>query len=196
MSRKHEEDPTPKIDALFKDAEERMKHAIDHLKQDLAGYRTGRANPAMVERLMVDYYGTPTPLQNIAAITVPEPRQLLIQPWDQTAVSAIEKAIQKSDLGVNPVSDGRTLRITLPPLTEERRKELIKQVHKRAEEGRVAIRNIRRDLLEHLRQMQKNKLMSEDDLKRYEQQAEKLTHKYIEQIDKVQEAKDAELKEV
>ncbi len=173
-----------------------MKHAIDHLKQDLAGYRTGRANPAMVERLMVDYYGTPTPLQNIAAITVPEPRQLLIQPWDQTAVSAIEKAIQKSDLGVNPVSDGRTLRITLPPLTEERRKELIKQVHKRAEEGRVAIRNIRRDLLEHLRQMQKNKLMSEDDLKRYEQQAEKLTHKYIEQIDKVQEAKDAELKEV
>ncbi len=196
MSRKHEEDATPKIDALFKDAEERMKHAIDHLKQDLAGYRTGRANPAMVERLMVDYYGTPTPLQNIAAITVPEPRQLLIQPWDQSAVPAIEKAIQKSDLGVNPVSDGRTLRITLPPLTEERRKELIKQVHKRSEEGRVAIRNIRRDLIEHLRQMQKNKLMSEDDLKRYEQQVEKLTHKYTDEVDRVQNAKDAELKEV
>ncbi|MFQ3611604.1 MAG: ribosome recycling factor [Fimbriimonadales bacterium] len=196
MSRKHEEDATPKIDALFKDAEERMKHAIDHLKQDLAGYRTGRANPAMVERLMVDYHGTPTQLQHIASITVPEPRQLLIQPWDQSVVPAIEKAIQRSELGVNPVSDGRSLRITLPPLTEERRKDLIKQVHKRSEEGRVAVRNIRRDLIEHLRQMQKNKLMSEDDLKRYEQQAEKLTHKYIEEVDKIQNAKDAELKEV
>ncbi|CUU10996.1 MAG: ribosome recycling factor [Fimbriimonadales bacterium] len=196
MSRKHEEDPTPKINELFKDAENRMKHAIDHLKQDLAGYRTGRANPAMVERIMVDYHGTPMQLQHIASITVPEPRQLLIQPWDQSAIPAIEKAIQKSDLGVNPVSDGRSLRITLPPLTEERRKELSKQVHKRAEEGRVAIRNIRRDLLEHLRQMQKNKLMSEDDLKRYEQQAEKLTHKYIEEVDRLQQAKDAELMEV
>lgn len=196
MSRKHEEDPTPKINELLKDAENRMKHAIDHLKQDLAGYRTGRANPAMVERIMVDYHGTPMQLQHIASITVPEPRQLLIQPWDHSAIPAIEKAIQKSDLGVNPVNDGRSLRITLPPLTEERRKELSKQVHRRAEEGRVAIRNIRRDLLEHLRQMQKNKLMSEDDLKRYEQQAEKLTHKYIEEVDKLQQAKDAELMEV
>ncbi len=196
MSRKHEEDPTPKIEALFADAEERMKHAVEHLRQDLASYRTGRANPAMVERIMVDYHGTPMQLQHIASITVPEPRQLLIQPWDQSAVPAIEKAIQRSDLGVNPVSDGRSLRITLPPLSEERRKELIKQVHKRSEEGRVAIRNIRRDLIEHLRQMQKNKLMSEDDLKRFEQRAEKLTHKYIEEVDKVQNAKDAELMEV
>lgn len=196
MSRKHEADPTAKINDLFDDAENRMKHAIEHLKQDLAGYRTGRANPAMVERIMVDYHGTPMQLQHIASITVPEPRQLLIQPWDQSAVSAIEKAIQKSDLGINPVSDGRALRITLPPLTEERRKDLSKQVHRRAEEGRVAIRNIRRDLIEHLRQMQKNKLMSEDDLKRFEQQADKLTHRYIEEVDKLQQAKDAELMEV
>ncbi|MER3402012.1 MAG: ribosome recycling factor [Armatimonadota bacterium] len=184
------------MNELFKDAENRMKHAIDHLKQDLSGYRTGRANPAMVERIMVDYHGTPMQLQHLASITVPEPRQLLIQPWDQSAVPAIEKAIQKSDLGVNPVSDGRSLRIHLPPLTEERRKELSKQVHRRSEEGRVAIRNIRRDLIEHLRQMQKNKLMSEDDLKRYEQQAEKLTHKYIDEVDKLQQTKDAELMEV
>ncbi|MFN4033476.1 MAG: ribosome recycling factor [Fimbriimonadales bacterium] len=193
---KHELSTPASADALFKDAEERMKHAIEHLKQDLAGFRTGRANPAMVERIMVEYHGTPMQLQHLASITVPEPRQLLIQPWDQSAVPAIEKAIQKSELGVNPVSDGRTLRITLPPLTEERRKDLIKQVHKRTEEGRVAIRNIRRDLHEHLRQMQKNKQLSEDDLKRHEQQMEKLTHKYIEEIDKLQKAKDEELMEV
>ena len=193
---KHEPNPPMTPDALFKDAETRMKHAIEHLQQDLAGYRTGRANPAMVERLMVDYHGTLMQLQHLASITVPEPRQLLIQPWDQSAVSAIEKAIQRSDLGVNPVSDGRTLRITLPPLTEERRKDLIKQVHKRAEEARVAVRNIRRDLHEHLRQLQKNKHISEDDLKRHEQQMEKLTHKYIEEIDRIQKAKDAELMEV
>ncbi|MCX7925138.1 MAG: ribosome recycling factor [Fimbriimonadales bacterium] len=193
---KHELSTPASADILFKDAEERMKHAIEHLKQDLAGYRTGRANPAMVERITVDYHGTPMQLQHLASITVPEPRQLLIQPWDQSAVSAIEKAIQRSELGVNPVSDGRTLRITLPPLTEERRKDLIKQVHKRAEEGRIAIRNIRRDLHEHLRQMQKNKQISEDELKRYEQQMEKLTHKYIEEVDKLQKAKDEELMEV
>lgn len=193
---KHELSTPASVDGLFKDAEERMKHAIEHLKQDLAGFRTGRANPAMVERLIVDYYGTPMQLQHLASITVPEPRQLLIQPWDQSAVPAIEKAIQRSDLGVNPVSDGRTLRITLPPLTEERRKDLIKQVHKRSEDARVAVRNIRRDLHEHLRQMQKNKQISEDELKRYEQQMEKLTHKYIEEIDKIQKAKDEELMEV
>jgi ribosome recycling factor len=127
MSKKQNEEPTPNIEAMFKDAEHRMKQAIEHLRQDLAGYRTGRANPALVERLLVDYYGTPTPLQQLASITVPEPRQLLIQPWDPTTIPAIEKAIQRSDLGVNPVSDGRTLRINLPPLTEERRRELIKQ---------------------------------------------------------------------
>ncbi|MCX7992802.1 MAG: ribosome recycling factor [Fimbriimonadales bacterium] len=193
---KHELSTPASADILFKDAEERMKHAIEHMRQDLAGYRTGRANPAMVERIMVDYHGTPMQLQHLASITVPEPRQLLIQPWDQSAVPAIEKAIQRSELGVNPVSDGRTLRITLPPLTEERRRDLIKQVHKRAEEGRIAIRNIRRDLHEHLRQMQKNKQISEDDLKRYEQQMEKLTHRYIEEVDKLQKAKDEELMEV
>jgi len=196
MSKRHEEEAAPNIDAMFNDAEHRMKQAIEHLRQDLAGYRTGRANPALVERLLVDYYGTPTQLQQLASITVPEPRQLLIQPWDPSTVSAIEKAIQKSDLGVNPVSDGRTLRITLPPLNEERRRELIKQVHKRVEEGRVAVRNIRRDLLEHLRRLQKEKHLSEDELKRYEQQVEKLTHKYIEEADRLQAAKEAELMEV
>ncbi|MDW8106053.1 MAG: ribosome recycling factor [Armatimonadota bacterium] len=193
---KHELSTPASADVLFKDAEARMKQAIEHLRQDLAGYRTGRANPAMVERLMVDYHGTPMQLQHLASITVPEPRQLLIQPWDQTALAAIEKAIRNSDLGVNPVNDGRSLRITLPPLTEERRKELIKQVHKRSEEARVAVRNIRRDLHEHLRQMHKNKQISEDELKRHEQHMEKLTHKYIEEIDKIQKAKDEELMEV
>jgi ribosome recycling factor len=196
MSKRHEEEATPNAETMFKDAEHRMKQAIEHLRQDLAGYRTGRANPALVERLMVDYYGTPTQLQQLASITVPEPRQLLIQPWDPSAVPAIEKAIQKSDLGVNPVSDGRTLRINLPPLTEERRRDLIKQVHKRVEEGRIAIRNIRRDLLEHLRRLQKEKHISEDELKRHEQHVEKLTHKYIEEADRLQAAKEAELMEV
>jgi len=196
MSKRHEEDAGPKVESLLKHAEERMEHSIDHLKHDLGGFRTGRANPTLLERIHVDYYGTPTPLTQVANVSVPEARQLLIQPWDRSMLQTIEKAIQKSDLGINPQNDGQVIRLNLPPLTEERRKDLIKQVHKRVEEGRVAVRNVRRDVIEHLRQMQKNKQISEDDLKRFEQQVDKITHKYIELADKAQAAKEQELMEI
>jgi ribosome recycling factor len=196
MSKRQEEDAGAKVESLIKHAEERMEHSVDHLKHDLGGFRTGRANPALLERIQVDYYGTPTPLNQVANISVPEARQLLIQPWDRSMLQAIEKAIQRSDLGVHPSNDGQVIRLNLPPLTEERRKDLIKQVHKRVEEGRVAVRNVRRDVIEHLRQMQKNKQISEDDLKRFEQQADKITHKYVELADKAQAAKEQELMEI
>lgn len=196
MSKRHEEDAGPKVESLLKHAEERMEHSIDHLKHDLGGFRTGRANPTLLERIHVDYYGTPTPLTQVANVSVPEARQLLIQPWDRSMLQTIEKAIQKSDLGINPQNDGQVIRLNMPPLTEERRKDLIKQVHKRVEEGRVAVRNVRRDVIEHLRQMQKNKQISEDDLKRFEQQVDKITHKYVELADKAQAAKEQELMEI
>lgn len=196
MSKRHEDDAGPKVESLLKHAEERMEHSIDHLKHDLGGFRTGRANPTLLERIQVDYYGTPTPLTQVANVSVPEARQLLIQPWDRSMLQTIEKAIQKSDLGINPQNDGQVIRLNLPPLTEERRKDLIKQVHKRVEEGRVAVRNVRRDVIEHLRQMQKNKQISEDDLKRFEHQVDKITHKYIELADKAQTAKEQELMEI
>lgn len=196
MSKRHGEDVASRIEAILKDAETRMQHALEHLRHDLAGYRTGRANPALLERITIDYYGVPTPINQVANISVPEPRQLLIQPWDRSTLPQIEKAIQKSDLGINPLSDGHVIRLNLPELTEERRRELIKQVHKRVEEARVAIRNVRRDVLEQLRQMEKNKQISEDDLHRFEEQVQKFTNRFIEQADKLQAAKEQELLEV
>lgn len=196
MSRQHQADNTPKVEHVIEDAENRMTHAVEHLKHDLSGFRTGRANPAILEKIMVDYYGTPTPLNQVANISVPEARQLLIQPYDRNMITPIEKAIQRSDLGVNPQSDGQVIRINLPALTEERRKDLVKQVHKRVEEGRVAVRNVRRDAMDHLKQMQKNKTISEDDLKRYEHQVDKVTHKYVELCDKAQTSKEQELMEI
>lgn len=196
MSRQHQADNTPKVEHVIEDSENRMTQAVEHLKHDLNGFRTGRANPAILEKIMVDYYGTPTPLNQVANISVPEARQLLIQPYDRNMITPIEKAIQRSDLGVNPQSDGQVIRINLPALTEERRKDLVKQVHKRVEEGRVAVRNVRRDAMDHLKQMQKNKTISEDDLKRYEHQVDKVTHKYIELCDKAQTSKEQELMEI
>lgn len=196
MSRQHQADNTPKVEHVIEDAENRMTHAVEHLKHDLNGFRTGRANPAILEKIMVDYYGSPTPLNQVANISVPEARQLLIQPYDRNMITPIEKAIQRSDLGVNPQSDGQVIRINLPALTEERRKDLVKQVHKRVEEGRVAVRNVRRDAMDHLKQMQKNKTISEDDLKRYEHQVDKVTHKYVELCDKAQTSKEQELMEI
>ncbi|MCW5935085.1 MAG: ribosome recycling factor [Fimbriimonadia bacterium] len=184
------------MEHVIEDAENRMTHAVEHLKHDLNGFRTGRANPAILEKIMVDYYGTPTPLNQVANISVPEARQLLIQPYDRNMITPIEKSIQRSDLGVNPQSDGQVIRINLPALTEERRKDLVKQVHKRVEEGRVAVRNVRRDAMDHLKQMQKNKTISEDDLKRYEHQVDKVTHKYVELCDKAQTSKEQELMEI
>lgn len=177
-------------------AEERMKGAINALELNLNGIRTGRASPALVERLSVDYYDTPTPLQQLASISVPEPRQLLIKPFDQSALKDIERAIKISDLGLNPSNDGKVIRLTLPPLNEERRRELVKVVHHRMEEARVAVRNVRRDVHDDLREFEKEKMISEDELKRGEAELQKLTDKYIARVDELGARKEAEVKEV
>lgn len=182
-------------DALHS-AEERMKGAINALELNLNGIRTGRASPVLVERLSVDYYDTPTPLQQLATISVPEPRQLLIKPFDQSALKGIERAIKVSDLGLNPSNDGKVIRLNLPPLNEERRRELVKVVHHRMEEARVAIRNVRRDTHEDLREFEKEKLISEDELKRGEADLQKLTDKYVARVDELVARKEAEIKEI
>ncbi|HID84159.1 MAG TPA: ribosome recycling factor, partial [Anaerolineales bacterium] len=151
------------IKEVLQDAEHRMQGAVRVLEDELRGIRTGRANPALVERLEVEYYGVPTPLMQIATITVPEPRQLLIKPFDPSSLKAIEKAIRNSDLGLTPNNDGHSIRLILPPLTEERRRELVKVVHRRVEEARVAIRNVRRDAIKDLRELEGEKMISEDE---------------------------------
>lgn len=181
---------------LMNDAKQRMDQAVQATLRDFNTFRTGRANPVMLERIHVDYYGTETPINQLANISVPEPRQLLIQPYDKSATQAIERAIQKSDLGINPIVDGSGIRLNIPPMTEERRQQLIKQVHARAEEGCVAVRNVRRDLIDHLKKLEKEKKISEDELKRLELEAQKITDQHIEQIHDLQKKKDAELKEV
>jgi ribosome recycling factor len=178
------------------DAEERMKGAITALEQNLATIRTGRASPALVERLMVEYYGTPTPLQQLATISAPEPRLLTIKPFDPSSLKDIERGILASDLGLTPSNDGKLIRLNIPPLTEERRKELIKVVHHRLEEARVAVRNIRRAAHDDLREFEKEKVISEDDLKRGETDLQKLTDKYIEKVDEHGQRKEAEIKEI
>ena len=178
------------------DAEERMKGAITALEQNLATIRTGRASPALVERLMVEYYGTPAPLQQLATISAPEPRLLTIKPFDPSSLKDIERGILASDLGLTPSNDGKLIRLNIPPLTEERRKELIKVVHHRLEEARVAVRNIRRAAHDDLREFEKEKVISEDDLKRGETDLQKLTDKYIEKVDEHGQRKEAEIKEI
>jgi ribosome recycling factor len=184
------------IDDLLKEIEARMKKAEEVLQGDLATIRTGRASPALVEKLRVNYYGTPTPLNQLAAISVPEPRLMIIRPYDPTSLSEIEKAILKSDLGLTPLNDGKVIRLPIPRLTEERRQELVRVVGRRVEEARVAIRNCRRDGLQDLREMEKEKLISEDEHYRAREDMQKLTDKYVEQIDEVGRAKEAEIKEV
>ena len=181
---------------LLKDAETRMVGAVHALEQDLATIRTGRASPALVERLMVDYYETPTPLIQLATITVPEPRSLMIKPFDPSSLKLIEKAIQASELGLNPNTDGKVIHLNLPPLTEERRRDLVKHVHTRIEEARVAIRNIRRDAHNDMREYEKEKLISEDDLKRGEEQLQKLTDRFVEDVNKHGQTKEKEIMEV
>jgi ribosome recycling factor len=183
-------------DDIFADVEHRMKGAIDALHRELATVRTGRASPTLVERLQVDYYGTPTPLQNMAAIHAPDARSLTITPWDRKVLGDIEKAIQKSDLGLNPTNDGQMIRIAIPPLTEERRKDLVKVVHKKVDEAKVAVRNCRRDAHDHLRDSEKQKEISADELKRNTDRLQKLTDKYIQDVDKVGQAKEREITEV
>jgi len=184
------------VDQIFKDAENRMKHAVDAMVHDFATYRTGRAAPAVLERVHVEYYGVETPISQLANISVPEPRQLLIQPYDKSSIAAIERAILKSDLGINPTNDGTGIRLNFPQMTEERRRDMVKMVNTRAEHAIVAIRNVRRDANEHFKALQKNKEISEDDLKTHEAKIQKFTDKFIADIHDLQKKKDAELMEV
>lgn len=184
------------IDDVKNDAESKMKKTIDALKRDLMTIRTGRASPALIEPLKVDYYGAATPLQQIAAIAAPEPRLLTIKPFDPASLSAIEKAILKSDLGLTPSNDGKIIRLSIPQLTEERRRELTKVVHKHAEEAHVALRNIRRDSLKDLEDLEKEKLISEDQHFKGKEQLQQLTDRYIAQVDETAKKKQAEIMEV
>ena len=181
------------IEDLFNNAKDRMTKAVEALRHELATIRTGRAHPGLVEHLRVDYYGVPTPLNQLATINVPDPRLLTIQPWDRQAMGAIEKAILKSDLSLTPTNDGTVVRLSIPQLTEERRRELVKVVHKKVEEGRVEVRNIRREGHEELRRLQREKLIPEDDQFRGQERLQKLTDEFVQQIDRLGEEKEAEL---
>ena len=175
---------------------ERMNKTIEALKRELSGMKAGRANPQILDRIMVDYYGTPTPIQQIAAISTPDPRILQISPWDGSALKSIEKAILNSDLGINPQNDGRNIRLNFPQLTEERRKELVKQIRKYAENGKVAIRNIRRDAMESFKKKEKASEITEDDLKQAEKDLQKLTDESSKKIDELLARKEKELMEI
>ena len=184
------------IKDIVKDAEGRMKGALQTLEEDLTGIRTGRATPALVEKLPIDYYGMPTPLVQLATISVPEARQLLIRPFDASSLKTIERAILASDLGLTPNNDGKVIRLNLPVLTEERRRELVKLVHNRVEESRVAVRNVRRDSIKDLREFEHEKLISEDELEEGEEDLQKLTDRYVEVVGAVGERKEKEIMEV
>jgi len=184
------------IKETLKEAEARMKGAIQALEEDLAGIRTGRASPALVERLLVEYYGSPTPLMQVASISIPEPRQILIRPFETNMIKPIERAILASDLGLTPNNDGKAIRLNLPPLNEQRRRDLAKVVHNRAEEAHVAVRNVRRDLIKDLREFEHEKMISEDDLKNGEEELQKLTDRFIEQVNVIKERKQKEIMEV
>ncbi|MFH1524044.1 MAG: ribosome recycling factor [Chloroflexota bacterium] len=184
------------IKDILKEAETRMHAAVQNLDEDLAAIRTGRAVPALVEKLPVEYYGAPTPLMQLASISVPEPRSLLIKPFDPASLKNVERAILISDLGLTPNNDGKQIRLNLPSLTEERRRDLAKVVHNRLEEGRIAVRNIRRDLHNDMRDLEKEKLISEDDLKRGEEDLQKITDSNIEEINKHGQHKEQEIMEV
>ena len=181
------------IDDVLLDAADRMEKARDAMQRDLATVRTGRASPALVEHLKVDYYGTPTPMNQLATITTPEARLIVIQPWDRGSVGAVEKAILKSDLGLNPASDGTVIRLALPQLTEERRREIAKQVRKRVEDARVAVRNVRRDCHDRIRRLEHDHEISQDDLHRAETELQKLTDDYVKEIDKMGHEKEEEI---
>ena len=173
-----------------------MEQALAHLREDLSSVRTGRASGAVLSRITVEYYGTPVPLNQLASVNVPEPRLLVVQPFDKTSIAQIEKAIQQSDLGITPSNDGQVIRLAFPPLTEERRKELVKQVHHRAEEGRVAVRNVRRHAKDDMEKLEREHSISEDELSRGEKELQKLTDRYVASIDEVQRHKESELMEV
>lgn len=175
---------------------DKMDKAIDSMKKDLAGIRTGRASLSVFDGIMVDYFGTPTPINHVATLSVPESRLITIQPWDPKVIADIEKAIQKSDLGLNPNNDGKMIRIAIPALTEERRKEIVKQVHKRGEEAKVALRNIRREGNDEMKKIEKDEHLSEDETKRSIEEIQKLTDSSIKKIDEIVAHKEEEVMEV
>jgi ribosome recycling factor len=184
------------VESALADARDKMRKAIAHLKEEMASVRTGRASPALVSRITVDYYGATVPLQQLASVTVPEPRTLLLQPFDKNSIQAIEKALQSSDLGITPSNDGNVIRLNIPQLTEERRRQLIKVVHGRAEDGRVAVRNVRRHQKDELEKLEKAHAISEDDLKRAEKELQKLTDQFVAEVDEILGHKERELKEI
>lgn len=184
------------IKETIKDAESRMKGAVNNLEEDLAGIRTGRANPALVEKIEVEYYGMPTQLNQLSTISIPEPRQILIRPFEASTIRSIERAIIASDLGIMPNNDGKVIRLNLPPLNEERRRELVKITNNRLEESRIACRNVRRDIIKDLKEYEKEKLISEDELKRAEEELQKVIEHFINEIDRVGERKTIEIMEV
>lgn len=184
------------LDEVMQDAEHRMEGAMEALARELSAVRTGRASPVLVERLSIDYYGTATPLNQLAGVSAPEARLLVIQPWDRGSIGAIERAIQQSDLGLTPNNDGTVIRLTIPQLTEERRQDLVKLVKAKVEEGKVAVRNVRRDAIDHTKQLLNEKEISEDEERRAETEIQQLTDRYVEQADRMGQAKEAEVLEV
>lgn len=184
------------IREIIQDAEDRMKKTVENLRKEYGSLRAGRANPSLLDKITVDYYGVPTPINQLANISVPEPRMLVIQPWDKSSLPTVEKAILKSDLGLTPSSDGQVIRITIPQLTKERRADLVKVVRKKAEETKVAIRNIRRDANDHIKLMEKEHEVSEDDAKRAQEETQKGTDRFIKEVDHVVQVKEEEIMEV
>ncbi len=184
------------VDENLKDSEHKMKRAVEVLHEDLSAIRTGRASPAALAKVMVDYYGTTVPLNTLASFSVPEPRLLVVQPFDKNAIAGMEKALLASDLGITPSNDGNVIRLAFPQLTEERRKDLIKVVHQRGEEGRVAVRNVRRHHKDELEKLEREHAISEDDLKRAEKELQGLTDRFTAEVDEAVEHKEKELMEV
>ncbi|MGI6028060.1 MAG: ribosome recycling factor [Candidatus Heteroscillospira sp.] len=177
----------------YKDFEHKMKKTIEHMEEEFDSVRAGKANAAVLNQVSVDYYGTPTPIQQIASVSTPDPRTLVIQPWDKSALKGIEKAIMASEIGINPTNDGSVIRLVFPQLTEERRKELVKQVRKYGEEGKVAVRNIRRDAMDKFKAMKKKTEITEDDLKNMEKDIQKITDDYIKEVENITAKKEKEL---
>jgi ribosome recycling factor len=184
------------IKDLLQETEGRMEKTVEALDADLRTVRTGRAAPALIERVMVEYYGMPTPLNQLAVIAAPEPNLLVVRPFDPTSLSAIEKGIMAADLGLNPGNDGRLIRVPIPRLTEERRREMVKRVSRRVEEAKVALRNIRRDSLDELREYESESLISEDDLTRGQEQLQQMTDRYVEQVEQVGSRKELDIMEI
>ena len=189
-------DELPDADEVLSDANSRMGKAIDALKRDFNSIRSGRATPALLENLTIDYYNVSTPLNQLATISAPEARLILIQPWDRQSLREIEKSLLKSDMGFNPSNDGSIIRVPIPPLSQERRKELVRVLKKKTEDGKVAVRNVRRDALEHLRSLERNKEISQDENRRYQDQLQKGTDNFVAQIDQESSAKEGEVMQV